>query len=100
MPLGGDKEREKHGRECNERIPSTGTVRCSVCLVVILYKKGRKREREAQLVKQAQTREAKLMEHNERMAIQLERNTTTLQQIERSPNDLENELQELKEKVG
>lgn len=43
---------------------------------------------------------AKLMEHNERMAIQLERNTTTLQQIERSPNDLENELQELKEKVG
>ncbi len=40
------------------------------------------------------------MERNERMAIQLERNTTTLQRIERSPNGLENELQELKEKVG
>ncbi|WP_205590214.1 hypothetical protein [Brevibacillus laterosporus] len=26
MPLGGDKEREKHGRECNERIPSTGRL--------------------------------------------------------------------------
>ncbi|WP_429796939.1 BhlA/UviB family holin-like peptide [Brevibacillus laterosporus] len=70
----------------NERIPSTGAVRGSVCLVVILYKKGRKRESEAQLVKQAQTREAKLMEHNERMVIQLEGNTTTLQRIERSPN--------------
>ncbi|AIG27343.1 hypothetical protein EGH10_12720 [Brevibacillus laterosporus] len=43
---------------------------------------------------------AKLMEHYERMVIQLERNTTTLQRIERSPNGLENELQELKEKVG
>ncbi|WP_246329119.1 hypothetical protein [Brevibacillus halotolerans] len=32
------------------------------------------------------------------MAIQLERNTTTLQQIERSPNDLENELQNLKKR--
>lgn len=40
------------------------------------------------------------MEHNERMVIQLERNTGTLQQIERSLNGLENELQELKEKVG
>jgi len=51
-------------------------------------------------VKQAQARETKLMEHNERIVIELERNTTTLQQIERSLNGLENELQELKEKVG
>ena len=43
---------------------------------------------------------AKLMEHYERMVIQLERNTTTLQRIERSPNGFENESQELKEKVG
>lgn len=34
------------------------------------------------------------------LKIQLERNTGTLQQIERSLNGLENELQELKEKVG
>ncbi|MGG1443336.1 hypothetical protein ABE354_15010 [Brevibacillus laterosporus] len=52
------------------------------------------------LVKQAQAREAKLMEHNERMVTHLERNTATLQQIERSLNGQENDVQELKEKVG
>ncbi|MBG9788506.1 BhlA/UviB family holin-like peptide [Brevibacillus laterosporus] len=62
--------------------------------------KKESRDRETRLVKQAQAREAKLMEHSERMATQLERNTGTLQQIERSLNGLENELQELKEKVG
>ncbi|AUM65637.1 bacteriocin uviB [Brevibacillus laterosporus] len=69
-----------------------------VWLLFSTKKEGR--EPETQLVKQAQTREAKLMEHNERMVIQLERNTTTLQQIERSLNGLENELQELKKRVG
>ncbi|MBG9799617.1 BhlA/UviB family holin-like peptide [Brevibacillus laterosporus] len=69
-----------------------------VWLLFSTKKEGR--DRETQLVKQAQTRETKLMEHNERMVIQLERNTATLQQIERSLNGLENELQELKEKVG
>ncbi|AYK08640.1 BhlA/UviB family holin-like peptide [Brevibacillus laterosporus] len=69
-----------------------------VWLLFSTKKEGR--DRETRLVEQAQKREAKLMEHNERMVIQLERNTTTLQQIERSLNGLENELQELKEKVG
>ncbi|MBM7106909.1 BhlA/UviB family holin-like peptide [Brevibacillus laterosporus] len=62
--------------------------------------KKESRDRETRLVKQAQAREAKLMEHSERMATQLERNTATLQQIERSLNGLENDIQELKEKVG
>ncbi|AYK05281.1 MULTISPECIES: BhlA/UviB family holin-like peptide [Brevibacillus] len=69
-----------------------------VWLLFSTKKEGR--DRETRLVEQAQQREAKLMEHSERMVIQLERNTTTLQQIERSLNGLENELQELKEKVG
>lgn len=69
-----------------------------VWLLFSTKKEGR--DREAQLVKQAQARETKLMEHNERMVTHLERNTSTLQQIERSLNGLENELQELKEKVG
>ncbi|MDN9012895.1 BhlA/UviB family holin-like peptide [Brevibacillus laterosporus] len=50
--------------------------------------------------KEGRDREAKLMEHNERMVIQLERNTTTLQQIERSLAELGSDVQELKEKVG
>ncbi|ATO50158.1 BhlA/UviB family holin-like peptide [Brevibacillus laterosporus] len=69
-----------------------------VWLLFSTKKEGR--ERETRLVKQAEERETKLMDHNERMVIQLERNTGTLQQIERSLNGLENELQELKEKVG
>ncbi|MCR8987952.1 BhlA/UviB family holin-like peptide [Brevibacillus laterosporus] len=73
----------------------------AVLFVWLLFStKKEGRERETRLVKQAEAREAKLMEHNERMVIQLERNTGTLQQIERSLNGLENELQELKEKVG
>ncbi|WP_094702668.1 BhlA/UviB family holin-like peptide [Brevibacillus laterosporus] len=73
----------------------------AVLFVWLLFStKKEGRDRETQLIKQAQTRETKLMEHNERMVIQLERNTATLQQIERSLNGLENELQELKEKVG
>ncbi|MED1790363.1 bacteriocin uviB [Brevibacillus laterosporus] len=69
-----------------------------VWLLFSTKKEGK--ERETRLVKQAEVRETKLMDHNERMVIQLERNTGTLQQIERSLNGLENELQELKEKVG
>ncbi|QDX94935.1 bacteriocin uviB [Brevibacillus laterosporus] len=69
-----------------------------VWLLFSTKKEGR--DRETRLVKQAQTREEKLMEHNERMVIHLERNTATLQQIERSLNGLENDIHELKEKVG
>ncbi|AGR47371.1 BhlA/UviB family holin-like peptide [Brevibacillus laterosporus] len=69
-----------------------------VWLLFSTKKEGR--DREARLVKQAQEREAKLMEHNERMVTHLERNTSTLQQIERSLSGLENDIQELKEKVG
>ncbi|TPG74305.1 bacteriocin uviB [Brevibacillus laterosporus] len=69
-----------------------------VWLLFSTKKEGK--ERETRLVKQAEVRETKLMEHNERMVIHLERNTATLQQIERSLNGLENDIQELKEKVG
>ncbi|WP_278430017.1 BhlA/UviB family holin-like peptide [Brevibacillus laterosporus] len=69
-----------------------------VWLLFSTKKEGR--DRETRLVKQAQTREAKLMEHNERMVTHLERNTATLQQIERSLSGLENDVQELKDKVG
>ncbi|TPG84946.1 bacteriocin uviB [Brevibacillus laterosporus] len=58
------------------------------------------RKREDRQSEQSQARETKLMEHNERMVIQLERNTTTLQQIERSLAELGSDVQELKEKVG
>ncbi|MCR8979461.1 BhlA/UviB family holin-like peptide [Brevibacillus laterosporus] len=69
-----------------------------VWLLFSTKKEGR--DRETRLVKQAQAREAKLMEHNERMVTHLERNTATLQQIERSLAELGSDVQELKEKVG
>ncbi|MFB0830733.1 BhlA/UviB family holin-like peptide [Brevibacillus laterosporus] len=50
--------------------------------------------------KDGKEREAKLMKHNEKMVIQLERNTTILQQIERSLAELGSDVQERKEKVG
>ncbi|MCR8962582.1 MULTISPECIES: hypothetical protein [Brevibacillus] len=40
------------------------------------------------------------MKHNEKMVIQLERNTTILQQIEWSLAELGSDVQERKEKVG
>jgi len=46
--------------------------------------------------KDGKEREAKLMKQNEKMVIQLERNTTILQQIERSLAELGSDVQERK----
>ncbi|WP_232696192.1 BhlA/UviB family holin-like peptide [Brevibacillus daliensis] len=49
--------------------------------------------------KDGSLREQKLMDHNERMVVQLEKNTATLQQIERSLTGLESDVQDLKDRV-
>ncbi|WP_078410301.1 BhlA/UviB family holin-like peptide [Priestia abyssalis] len=49
--------------------------------------------------KEGKEREDKLMAHNDKMADQLEKNTITLQQIERSLNGLEAEMKDVRAKL-
>jgi hypothetical protein len=51
------------------------------------------------LNKEAREREQKLMEHVDKMAVQFEKNTAALQQIERSLSGLEDEMKDTQERV-
>ena len=88
MSLGGDEEKGSMEEMIYKAVMSQGPF---TLLFVWLFFSTKKDGKE---------REAKLMKHNEKMVIQLERNTTTLQQIERSLAELGSDVQERKEKVG
>ncbi|MED0680618.1 BhlA/UviB family holin-like peptide [Aneurinibacillus thermoaerophilus] len=49
--------------------------------------------------KEAREREQKLMEHIDKMAVQFEKNTAALQQIERSLSGLEDEMKDMRERL-
>ncbi|MED0670657.1 BhlA/UviB family holin-like peptide [Aneurinibacillus aneurinilyticus] len=49
--------------------------------------------------KESREREAKLMEHIDKMAVQFAKHTSALQQIERSLSGLEDEMKEMRERL-
>jgi predicted transcriptional regulator len=49
--------------------------------------------------KEAREREQKLMEHADKMAVQIEKNIAALQQIERSLSGLEDEMKDMRERL-
>jgi hypothetical protein len=49
--------------------------------------------------KEAREREQKLMEYVDKMAVQFEKNTAALQQIERSLSGLEDEMKDMRERL-